>query len=116
MGNDVGGVAVHAAARIMAMAGASEVFASALTNEKMPASHKKRVADLEAIEALPAGVAARSHRRREHVMGQLDPLDTVAGLDAQHPLRGFEQPVINLRQTDADPFFLEALNRAVRIK
>ena len=31
MGNDVGGVAVHAAARIMAMAGASEVFASALT-------------------------------------------------------------------------------------
>jgi class 3 adenylate cyclase len=31
MGNDVGGVAVHAAARIMALAGTSEVFASALT-------------------------------------------------------------------------------------
>ena len=31
MGNDVGGVAVHAAARIMALAGASEVLASALT-------------------------------------------------------------------------------------
>lgn len=31
MGNDVGGVAVHAAARIMALAGASEIFASALT-------------------------------------------------------------------------------------
>src|SRR5688572_24911008 len=31
MGNDVGGVAVHAAARIMALAGPSEVFASAVT-------------------------------------------------------------------------------------
>lgn len=31
MGNDIGGVAVHAAARIMALAGASEVFASAMT-------------------------------------------------------------------------------------
>jgi class 3 adenylate cyclase len=31
MGNDVGGVAVHAAARIMALAGPSEVFASAIT-------------------------------------------------------------------------------------
>ena len=31
MGNDVGGVAVHAAARIMALAGPSDVFASAVT-------------------------------------------------------------------------------------
>ena len=31
MGNDIGGVAVHAVARIMALAGPSEVFASALT-------------------------------------------------------------------------------------
>jgi class 3 adenylate cyclase len=31
MGNDIGGVAVHAAARIMALAGVSEVFASAMT-------------------------------------------------------------------------------------
>jgi class 3 adenylate cyclase len=31
MGNDIGGVAVHAAARIMALAGPSEVFASAIT-------------------------------------------------------------------------------------
>ena len=31
MGNDVGGVAVHAATRIMALAGPSEVFASAVT-------------------------------------------------------------------------------------
>src|SRR5215210_93265 len=31
MGNDAGGVAVHAAARIMALAGASEVFASSVT-------------------------------------------------------------------------------------
>lgn len=31
MGDDIGGVAVHAAARIMALAGASEVFASAMT-------------------------------------------------------------------------------------
>ena len=31
MGNDVGGLAVHAAARIMALAGPSEVFASAMT-------------------------------------------------------------------------------------
>lgn len=31
MGNDVGGVAVHAAARIMALAGPSEVLASAIT-------------------------------------------------------------------------------------
>ena len=31
MGSDIGGVAVHAAARIMALAGASEVFASAMT-------------------------------------------------------------------------------------
>jgi class 3 adenylate cyclase len=31
IGNDIGGVAVHAAARIMALAGPSEVFASAVT-------------------------------------------------------------------------------------
>jgi class 3 adenylate cyclase len=31
MGDDIGGVAVHAAARIMALAGPSEVFASAMT-------------------------------------------------------------------------------------
>jgi class 3 adenylate cyclase len=31
MGNNIGGVAVHAAARIMALAGPSEVFASAIT-------------------------------------------------------------------------------------
>jgi len=31
IGNNIGGVAVHAAARIMALAGASEVFASAMT-------------------------------------------------------------------------------------
>jgi class 3 adenylate cyclase len=31
IGNDIGGVAVHAAARIMALAGPSEVFASAMT-------------------------------------------------------------------------------------
>ena len=31
MGNDVGGVAVHAAARLMALAGPSDVFASAVT-------------------------------------------------------------------------------------
>ena len=31
MGNDIGGVAVHAAARIMALAGPSEVYASAMT-------------------------------------------------------------------------------------
>ncbi len=31
MGYDVGGVAVHVAARIMALAGPSEVFASAIT-------------------------------------------------------------------------------------
>jgi class 3 adenylate cyclase len=31
MGNNIGGVAVHAAARIMGLAGASEVFASAIT-------------------------------------------------------------------------------------
>ena len=31
MGNDIGGVAVHAATRIMALAGSSEVFASAMT-------------------------------------------------------------------------------------
>src|SRR5687767_2915155 len=31
MGNDIGGVAVHAVARIMALAGPSEVFASAIT-------------------------------------------------------------------------------------
>jgi len=31
MGSDIGGVAVHAAARIMALAGPSEVFASAMT-------------------------------------------------------------------------------------
>jgi class 3 adenylate cyclase len=31
MGNDIGGVAVHAAARIMALAAPSEVFASAMT-------------------------------------------------------------------------------------
>jgi class 3 adenylate cyclase len=31
MGSNIGGVAVHAAARIMALAGPSEVFASALT-------------------------------------------------------------------------------------
>jgi class 3 adenylate cyclase len=31
MGNDIGGVAVHAVARIMALAGPSEVFASALS-------------------------------------------------------------------------------------
>jgi class 3 adenylate cyclase len=31
MGNDIGGVAVHAAARIMALSGPSEVFASAVT-------------------------------------------------------------------------------------
>src|SRR6186997_2584310 len=31
IGNDIGGVAVHAAARIMALAGPSEVFASAIT-------------------------------------------------------------------------------------
>jgi class 3 adenylate cyclase len=31
MGRDIGGVAVHAAARIMALAGPSEVFASAIT-------------------------------------------------------------------------------------
>jgi class 3 adenylate cyclase len=31
IGNDIGGVAVHAAARIMALAGPSEIFASAIT-------------------------------------------------------------------------------------
>ena len=31
IGNDIGGVAVHAAARIMALAGPSEIFASAMT-------------------------------------------------------------------------------------
>jgi class 3 adenylate cyclase len=31
MGTDIGGVAVHAAARIMALAGPSEAFASAVT-------------------------------------------------------------------------------------
>jgi class 3 adenylate cyclase len=31
IGNDIGGMAVHAAARIMALAGPSEVFASAMT-------------------------------------------------------------------------------------
>ena len=31
MGNDIGGLAVHAVARIMALAGASEVLASAAT-------------------------------------------------------------------------------------
>jgi len=31
MGRDIGGVAVHVAARLMALAGASEVFASAVT-------------------------------------------------------------------------------------